>query len=328
MLKTKKQKVTMMSVSPMIFDSRIQNEAHTLSTAGHQITIIFVDDQKYNSGLSNPEEAWQKYLESMGKIKSVRVWLWSRQWTFLPRPLRMLMQAIEMFLKLTFYALKHRGSVYHCHDLTPALFCMIGSFIYRAELVYDAHELELEQGNKKGLHRKLAYLHEKLTLWWSSAAITVNDQIADQMQTTFGGNQVHVLENRPRYLTVAENRSHTFPAYKGHGPDAKFIVYVGYLNEGRGVMEVVAGLKHLPSNFIFLILGTGRIAEFRAQVMTYAKKIDVDENRVVFVDPVEPDKVVPFVSHADVSVVLLKGTNSNNFSVSPNKYPTMTGYLS
>ena len=315
-----KKKVTMMSVSPMIFDSRIQNEAKSLREQGYTVTVIFVDDQKYIAGLANPEKSWNKYLSSMNGIKSVRVWLRSRMWTFLPGPLRKMAQALEMFVKLGGLAIKHRASVYHCHDLTPGMFCMLGALVYRSHLIYDAHELELEQGNRSGLGRKIAFLYEKTMLKWCRHAITVNPEIANHMEDMYGHERVHVIENRPLFYSKEDNSKSEFPVFKASKANEKFIVYVGYLSDDRGIFETVAALKHLPQHYVFLILGTGRIVEFREKVMDLVNELELDENRIRFVEPVEPDAVVPFLSHADLSLLLFRSGNSNNFSVSPNKF--------
>lgn len=277
--------------------------------AGYEVTIIFVDDQRYNAAISDSDIAWERYLTSMNGILSVRTWLVSRTWRFLPKKVNQLLQIVELLFKMTLLCLRHRGSVYHCHDLGPAFFCIFAARVWGAKLVYDAHEFETQQGNPGIVQKRILVAYEKWIVRTSRLVITVNSEIATQMRKMHG-RLVRVIENRPKMVSPVRCQSRQ---------EVK-IYYVGYLGPGRGVLETVRALQFLPLAYRFYVLGTGRIDYTRDSAYGLAHELGISSDRIRFVAPVPPDEVIPHLGCADVSVVLLSKGESNNANPSPNKF--------
>ena len=250
-------KITMISFAPMIFDGRIQNEAISLRDVGHDVTILFVDDQEFIASIENPDRAWSEYLSNMEGVKSVRLWMRSRMWTVLPKPIRKFAQAIELFFKMSFCVLNNKADVFHIHDLQPAFFGLMAQLLHGAYLIYDAHELEIEQG-KPGLcgwRRKALACWENIIVMRSFRSITVNRDIANRMQKMYGG-EIEVVENHPRKVVEVQKHKQcrVIAEHRATCPDLVALMYVGYLSDSRGVWEMLEALKKLPQNFSFLYI--------------------------------------------------------------------------
>ncbi|MCA9217240.1 MAG: glycosyltransferase [Planctomycetales bacterium] len=311
-LPPKKTTVTMLSFAPMVFDQRIQNEACSLRDAGYDVTIIFVDDQEYNAGIPDPDRAWREYLNHTAGIKSIRIWLRSKSWKFLPSLLRRVIVLLELFARFGYAVAIRRSDIYHAHDLTPVIFCFAAKIIHRAKIVYDAHEFEIDQARFGKRWNFLVKMYEQLAVNLSSLSVTVNEDIAKAMTEEYD-RPVEVVENRPKY------HPNSFPRSVDCSQKTT-IMYVGYVDTGRGILETVSALRYLPVSFEFEILGAGRLAEFRDIVYEHAMKENVDVNRIKFIGPVLPFEVVPVLSNADVSVMLYQRRSQTNSMLSPNKF--------
>ena len=302
----------------MIFDARIQREAKALRGAGYDVSIVYVEDQEFFRSLPDPEQAWTDYNKHMEGIKTIRYFLMSRTWRFLPSSVNKMFQAIELFLKFTYAVIRNRANYYHCHDLTPAIFAWLGRTIYGAKLVYDAHELEVEAGGASESKKKRKRAYERFTVKNSALAITVNDYIADVMKENYG-KEVKVVGNKPLYVAKQDLRPGLLKKEAGIPEDAKAVLYVGYMHLARGIDKMVEALRFLPDDIYFLIMGTGRLDEYKKILFEIADAEGVDKNRIRFVGPFPPSDVVKYLSGADVSVMLYQATTSNAIINAPNK---------
>jgi Glycosyl transferase 4-like len=154
------KRVCMLSISPILFDSRIQQEAKTLRDEGYKVTIICIEDQQSISSLAHLEDLLFAYDQDMRGIDTKRFFLKSRDWRWLPKVIHKTLQAIELFLRFIWAVTVHRADIYHCHDLTPGIFAIWGKVFHQARVIYDAHELEVQA--KRKLAHCLQTSYEKL----------------------------------------------------------------------------------------------------------------------------------------------------------------------
>lgn len=303
----------------MIFDSRIQKEATALRDKGHEVTILYVEDQQFFYGLPDPEEAWNKYLHAMEGIRNIRVFLKSRMWRFLPSKINKSIQALELFFKFSYYVWKNKVDVYHSHDLTPGIFGVLGKIYHRAKHVYDAHELEVEVSKSSTWTKNIKRKYERFVMKHSSAAITVNQYIADVMSSNYN-KRVHVIANLPEYVSLEELKPEVLPSLVNKSNQKNIVLYVGNVSLTRGIDKVAEAMKYLPEEYVFLIMGTGRVAEFKKILSEIQVKNNIAKDRISFVGPFPPNEVVKILSGATVSVMLYQANTDNSVINAPNKF--------
>jgi glycosyltransferase involved in cell wall biosynthesis len=308
--------VCMLSVQPLLFDARVQKEARALRDAGWDVHVWHVDDQEFARNVPADAPARRAFADAMRGIPVHSVQLVTRAWRRLPKPLNKLLQAVELTCRAMAHVLSCGSSVYHCHDLTPGIFAIIGKLTGGA-IVYDAHEVEVRSRQRIG--RVVQGLYERLLVGFSDRVITVNEDIAALMQRRYG-RSVAVVMNRPEYVAL-EGLDRTRVRRAANLPaDARLLVYVGYVEpRRRGVERVIDSLPYLPANVHFLIIGVGRMAAFREHVHAHvaSEKLNV-AHRVHFLAPVPPQEISDYLSGADLSVMLYDRDVSKDLAT-PNK---------
>ena len=311
-------KICMLTVTSMLFDSRIQNEAKALRDQGYQVTILTVEDQKLIKSLTDSDRMWQEYLKSMSGITTRRIFLRSRMWKALPKVLNQMCQALELFVRFSYEVISRKSDVYHCHDLTPAVFALMGKWIYGAKIVYDAHELEVDMTRAKGIKKEILKKYERVMVRNSALNITVNEHIAGIMAQEHH-RPIRVIENRPEYVAAEALDTTRLREQCGTDEDVRIVLYVGNLNISRGVDKMTEALALLPEHVHFYIMGTGRIREFKELIENIVTDHHINPDRVRFIGPFPPDQVLHYLSGADVSVLLYQPTSNNMMFNAPNK---------
>lgn len=311
----------MLSFSPMLFDARIQKEAQALRDAGYLVKNIYLEDQRYLSGIKNLTEAQENYNRDMHGIQTIAILLWTKKFNNIWKPLYHTFMSIELTFKLLYVLITNKAEYYHIHDLEPGLFAWVGKFIYGGKLVYDAHENEIHRHgpNRVGILSK----YEKFIVSNSSLNITVNEDIKLKMQKLHN-KPVLEIANRPKYIPydhIDRERLRTEFALRY---DQKVIMYVGYVIPWlRGVEIVLEALEHESMNdCVFLIMGVGRLDEFKNHLKNYAEKKGLKNaiKRVLFIGPYSPDEIVHYLNGADVSMLLYQSDQSfNQTNNAPNK---------
>lgn len=308
----------MLSVTSIVFDSRIQNEALALRDAGYQVVIMSVEDQALMRGLKDAQATWEKYLSQTKGITTKRVFLKSREWRWLPKIFNKALQAIELTLKFGIRVLRTKADVYHCHDLLPACFAWLGKLVHKSRIVYDAHELEIDQQQHGGFGNRVISVYEEAMMRRCDAAITVNQMIADIMSQRYKKN-VHIVENRPEYIAGSLLDASRLRSEEKIPDRDVVIMYVGNLSPTRGIDKMILALKYLESHVKFYIMGTGRIGEFKDQVDNLVKEHGIERNRIRFIGPYSPGEVIHYLTGADLSVLLYQPTSNNMLFNAPNK---------
>lgn len=312
--------ICMISIQPMLFDSRIQNEARCLRDAGHSVTIVYVEDVAALTALPDIDGLWHKYYESMQGITTIGITLASRGWKVLPKSLNKLFQAFELTGKLLWSAVVKQKNVdvYHCHDLQPGIFCIIGKLLRNADLVYDAHELEVRAPHRIG--RMVQRLHETLVMTFCKKAIAASEYYASVMEEYYE-REVSTVLNMPEYLPAENVETDLLRSELELPEQCHILMYVGYVARyRRGIEETVAALAHVEQDVYLLLMAIGRLAEFKRHIHEYAVSVSVDPKRIIFIGPYTTPEIIQYLSGADISIMLIHSDISTSYDLStPNK---------
>jgi glycosyltransferase involved in cell wall biosynthesis len=318
MIEKAKNKVLMFTATSILFDSRIQKEAKTLRDAGYDVTIISIEDQFSESNLHDINENWNVYYEEMKGIITKALKLNSRVILRKIKIINKSLQLIEFISKFLFYTFREKYNYYHCHDLIPGLFAIIGKLIFSGKLIYDSHENAISEAKNSKSKYVITKIYEYIVVKFSDKIITVNSQIAKYLSELYN-REIDIIENRPEQI---ELNSHFFNIYEQAKIDSKasVIIYAGLLTRERGLEKVVHSMAYLPENFVFVILGVGRKEEIKKWLNDICINIGINNSRLIFLESVAPSQVPLVMNKADVSVMLYPTEISENNQVNaPNK---------
>jgi glycosyltransferase involved in cell wall biosynthesis len=204
---------------------------------------------------------------------------------------------------------------YHCHDMHAVPAGYLARRRHRAPLVYDAHELWPHR-NRPGKRRTRSWLDERadgILCRTADAVITVNDSIARHMEHRYRlKREVVVVRNIPPLAAATEIPS----AARIDDVPRPRLAYVGGLRSARGLEQIIDALP-LITDGTFVALRSGDDA-YRDSLSARAKALGVSE-RVVFIDPVSIEAVVPTIAQCDIGLSMIQGNHLSYYLSLPNK---------
>ncbi|MCL2818255.1 MAG: glycosyltransferase [Actinomycetia bacterium] len=204
--------------------------------------------------------------------------------------------------------LVEKPDVVHVHDL-DALFA--GAYIARregAKLIYDSHEIYLEQGWSEEVAGWIAVLAdiEQRDIHQSDALITVVPQITTHLLETYG-YRGPTLEMYNSFNEVADAASPV--------SDPVRFVFSGMFDPQRNLIELVTAFDQLRGIATLSLQGFAGIKE---ELEALIERLDLQET-VFFVDPVEPSEIVASFRDYDVGTLIWTPTSKNLEFSGPNK---------
>ncbi|MDP2182857.1 MAG: glycosyltransferase [Actinomycetota bacterium] len=270
-------------------DRRVRREAEALVEAGHEVTVVA--DLKGNVPAG----------ESVAGIRVHRIRKTSRipYWSIIA-PLR-----------------AEAADVYHAHDIDSLFPCLAASRLgsKRSLVVYDSHELWSGHARDK-VHAKRRVLvrYEGTMLRHADALITASPAYTDEIVSRyrFGGTAMTLL-NVPRYWTDEEL------AWDWGCRDAAGeirIAAVSVFQHGRGAVQLIQSLAHLPANHVVELIGPIAQPDYEALMRAAAEPFG---DRVRFAGAVPAAEVIPRLAQCHVSTVLIEPLSKSYRLTAPNK---------
>ncbi len=189
--------------------------------------------------------------------------------------------------------------IIHANDLNTLTAACQAAKKLGCKVVYDSHEICVENHNMKGVYKKLNALCEKVFIKRIDKMVCVSHAAADYFEKKYSIEKPMVVTN---CSLKAEK------VISGEKNDGFEILNHGQYYAGRGydiIVEAVALLKNYPEIKIAL-RGFGSMEE---ALRTRAKELG-DEN-VIFYPPVLVNELIPCASRSKVGVAITENTCIN-----------------
>ena len=231
-----------------------------------------------------------------------------------------------------------QADVYHAHDLDTLAVASWMARRHPAHLVYDAHELFLDQmdlgpaqsralsGEAISLSRAKQFRQrllrsnyarlERDLIGQADAVITVSGSIADELVHRYRiANPVLVL-NCPRYQDMSAGSDYLRQRL-GLQPATRIILSQGAVLPARGQVELVQSLALLPEEYRLVFLGFN-LGTFQERIRQEIAHLGL-HSRVHLLDALPPEQFPEATASADVGIILLADLNKNHRFAMPNK---------
>lgn len=151
--------------------------------------------------------------------------------------------------------LRLQPDIIHAHDLPT--FALIAPYCKSAgiKLIYDSHELERGRNAPRwSPERKRAYAQlEADNIKSADAVITVSPSIGEILKSAYSIPSPIIIPNAPPKSNIRKNRS--LRERLGLHEDHKVILYLGSIQAGRGIDELINILKTLPVQIHLAFIG-------------------------------------------------------------------------
>jgi glycosyltransferase involved in cell wall biosynthesis len=201
----------------------------------------------------------------------------------------------------------------HAHDLICLPAALAAAQECGAEVVYDAHELEVHRNPPLPM----------LQRWWvartehrharrAAAVITVGRLVAGVLGRHLGRDDIEVLYNSPMVAPCRRNIRDDL----GLRTEVPLVIYVGKVTRGRGVGELLAILPKMAGVFLATV-GPCDDAT-REWLETQAERAGV-ARRFRILPPVPFDQVVTYIHGADLGAISVEPVTLSYQYCMPNK---------
>lgn len=222
-----------------------------------------------------------------------------------------LIKYIEFCVRVYFFYRDKRIAVINVHTLGLLPLGLLLKKLYKAKLVYDAHELETEKNGLKDFRQKISKWLERKLIKQADMTIVVSESIADWYANEYSIARPPVVLNAPNKRALKTNNY--FREQLGIREDQLILLYQGGLAAGRGVHLILDAFKARTDNKVVAVfMGYGELAD---DIKQAAEK----HGNIFFHPAVPPNVVLEYTSSADVGIHLIQNTCLNHDYCMPNK---------
>jgi glycosyltransferase involved in cell wall biosynthesis len=224
---------------------------------------------------------------------------------------------LEYYLRSFLLIRRSPANVYHAHDLVTLPVAWVCSRITKGKLIYDAHELWLDQSRippRSRIEKFLEKQIESFLIRRTDANIMAGISSARELCRRYSIPDMTVILNAPRYRPF--KRSNVIREELSIPDSQKVLIYIGGWSIHRGLEEMIQSLTLLPNcHLVMLGWGTDSYVSSLKALMQSCNVTD----RVHLHPPVPKDDVTQYAMSADVGLILYHNTELNLYYCSPNK---------
>jgi len=289
-----KRNIYHITINPIDFERRIQNQAESAQQAGYQVNVI---------ALAKPAQRSQNnpFCFALIRLKT-------------PFYQGGLLKFLHFNWKIFWSLLFRQIDILHCHDLWVMPAAWMLKIVKNNRLIYDAHEFYagLEIFNRHKIRKKIWMALEYLAIPSVDVLLTVSEPLAGLYRQKYKRlTEVKVIRNMPKL----ESRKNKNPVVKFPLTSHPVIIYQGHFRPGRGLVNLIHAIP-LTDNTHLMLVGGGELESELRKLVEYYHLTD----RVTFLGYVPTADLISISAQADLGVVLFEPTSLNYAYALPNKF--------
>lgn len=289
-------------------DRRVYNEAKILVKFGYDVTIICKKDQ----------EDVLKEWEVIDGIKIKRCFRYQLGTSVL----------VDKYLEAHFDLINHldgKFDVYHCHDTETWPIGYILAKRDGAKFICDSHEYFPDYIEKANYSDPIKYEASKILalnrgqyIKYADGVITVGTKIASLLQQEYNLSHEPLVIYNTRYLSEVLKKTSLLREEFLIPDHKKILFFHGNIEATRGIENIIDALVYVQSDIVFILAGKCN-EEYAQKLHKYAAEKGV-ENKIFYKGFIFPDRLLEYVSSADINVYY-PAVNIKNLEFSaPNKF--------
>ncbi len=290
-----------------IYPSNLKNESRLFKEA-NTVTSYKLVKKVIAVGLKDSNTL--KFEQKSSKFEIHRIWI-----PKIPGP-----SIFNFLFKYFFFQIcvliKVKGrkiDVINAHNLSVLPIAVVLKKLKKAKLIYDAHELETEVHNSKGIKRKYGKWIERKLIYSVDQIIVVNDSIKEWYAKEYGLTNIYSVRNIPNSELYKDNKKYDIFREKFNIPKEKIIfLYQGLISQARGIDIILDAFKSIEENKVLVLMGFG-------PDVNRIKSDYVNEHVIFYHEAVPRDELVAYTKSADIGFSLIENTCLNHYYCLPNK---------
>jgi glycosyltransferase involved in cell wall biosynthesis len=332
--------ITALVTNDFYRDPRVYKTAHSLSAAGHDVTVVSIVDAEPGEERAGPiavvhlENRYGRTiagaLRAVSSIFSQPLAQGSTEGECLVPPAHPVDDVLSQgwryraadCLEFAFLAYRNirwalslrarRSEIYYANDLDTLLCAYLLSRLHRSRLIYDSHELYVEciEGSKQTL-RSLLRRFEGSLIRRCDAVFTVNRSIAEELSHRYQIATPSAIYNCP---TRTADIVHDTAEVAGRPVR---IIYQGIYAADRGLEEIVLSQKDLQHCELYLRILFSNPSDEEGLARLIERENLSGSVRII--PPVAMKDLVRGLSGYDIGIIAYKPACLNNYYATPNK---------
>ena len=284
------------------FDNRILKELKSLSMLkGIEVMAVGVRRDSDNGATQNVEEG---FIVRNLNLYALKLELF--------RVLKFQLFFFEYFFKVIYLLYRYRPDVIHCHDTLILPIGFIYSYFTRSKLIYDAHELESDKFGQGWLLGRITLYVEKWCWKRIDGFITVSEGIKDWYFDHLGPKKVVVIYNAPYYVNITSGNEISLKQRFSIPIESKCFVFVGALERGRRIEEILRSFSVLDDSFHVVFIGFGSL---KNEIVSYS----LNSGNIHYHEPVSHEMVRALIRGSYAGFCLIENISLSDYLSMPNK---------
>ncbi len=261
-------------------------------------------------GMSNEKDSFDSIQQ---KIEIVNLYV-SSSWYKIPIIGRFLSQ-INWYFRIKQYLRQKsikQAAIIQSNSISDLIISYLISKKLGAKLFYDAHELETERNELKGIHQMIDKKIENNYIHKADEVFVVSPSILKWYKDSYRVEHITLIRNLPEFSKNAvSNEVRDIRTSLNLQEDTLLFIYLGMLSNGRGIDAIIDAFKSFPQKHIAFI-GYGPLAsKIREAAGTNAN--------IHFIDAIAPKDIQSFIRSADIGISLIENTCLSYYYCMPNK---------
>jgi glycosyltransferase involved in cell wall biosynthesis len=299
----------------------IQRKIASLQSWGYAVSVVDSSAIDDNASIAFPAYRHHVVTQTNTRLLVRTVWpiirrvqqprlsfgfWWSTLW------LRTIFDALRMMRM----ALAERPDFYVAEDLQSAWGCLLAAQVHRQPVVYDAHELESEQGDPDPVRRHFLHSLEQKLIPRVDYLVVPNESRAAIYQERYSLRTAPiVIRNCPPFTEVP--KSNKLRDVLGLPNSVHIVLYHGALIPYRALDNLIRSAAFFRDGIALVLIGEQ--GSYYHDVLEPLCHREPASNRIFCLPHMSPDEISSYVASADLGVVIYENVNLNNYLCAPLK---------
>ena len=273
-------------------DYRVIREATALIEAGFDVSIVDILDERQRPAEEDISGIHLKHMVMPEMFISTRFKPWY------------LVKALNMIIRGAIHLTRTSTDVYHAHDVKGLPACYIAARLRHKPLVFDSHEIPLDDPNIARWPRLSALAEWVLTRMMPrcTKVITASPLYAREIRNQFHYPEVTAVLNVPTYREIPH--SDRLRQHLGLAPDVRIALYQGNIQANRSLDQLVNAAPFLDPGIVIVMMGRA-VEETRIQLEELIATKGVAD-RVKIIPAVPYAELLDWTTSADIGLTIFQ----------------------
>jgi glycosyltransferase involved in cell wall biosynthesis len=274
-------------------DYRVMREATALVEAGYEVSMVDIIDERERPAEEDIAGVHMKHVFMPSLFISTRFKPW------------FLVKSAVMIVRGAIRVARTSTDIYHAHDVKGLPACYIAARLHHKPLIFDSHEIPLDDPNITRWRRLSALAARILTrmLPRCTGVITASPLYAREIHNKFHYHpEITLVRNVPLYQEIP--KSDRLRQHLDLSPNVRIALYQGNIQANRSLDQLVYAAPFLDPDIVIVMMGRA-VESTRIQLEELIASKGVAD-RVKIIPAVPYAELLDWTTSADIGLTIFQ----------------------